>query len=306
MLAGENALGKYLSHRPDRNGGGSELLLVIGLARDIKSASLVDDLSESFVYLPLQQQQRSARKREGPLTELACQQGALVQNNTKENEGHAQSDPRRGRTRPFAPMIRRRLRPWPTKTVYAFFADFGLAAYTREGEDRWTIPLGPFKSFYEMAASPIVAGDLLVMVCDQQSGSFVIAVDRKTGRARWKTERTDTTIAWARPMVFRPPAGQEQLIVLGSTRLDSYTLQGPDECKQIRVDLVLVGRALRCRHAVDRDLLTGRCRRLDAAGSRARMPAVGTSHCFIAACLSASVPRVRRSVLASAAVFGRI
>jgi outer membrane protein assembly factor BamB len=110
--------------------------------------------------------------------------------------------------------------------VIVFFADFGLAAYTPDGRDRWTLPLGPFKSFYGIGASPILAGDLLIMVCDQQRGSFVIAVDRKTGRERWKTPRPWAPDAWATPMVFRPvgqPA-QEQLIVLGSTRLDAYSL----------------------------------------------------------------------------------
>jgi outer membrane protein assembly factor BamB len=106
----------------------------------------------------------------------------------------------------------------------AFFPDFGLAAYTPEGKDRWDLPLGPFKNFYGMAASPIVAGDLLVLVCDQQSGSFLLALDRKTGRQRWKTERGAAGIGWATPMVFRPQEGPAQLIVLGSTRLDSYYL----------------------------------------------------------------------------------
>ena len=38
--------------------------------------------------------------------------------------------------------------------VVAFFPDFGLVAYTPDGKDRWTLPLGPFTSFYGMAASP--------------------------------------------------------------------------------------------------------------------------------------------------------
>ena len=109
--------------------------------------------------------------------------------------------------------------------VVAFFPDFGLAAYTPEGKDRWTLPLGPFKNFYGMAASPIVAGELVVLVCDQQSGSFLLALDRKTGRQRWKTERGQATIGWATPMVFRPSEGPAQLIVLGSTRLDAYYLE---------------------------------------------------------------------------------
>jgi outer membrane protein assembly factor BamB len=76
-----------------------------------------------------------------------------------------------------------------------------------------------------MAASPILAGGLVVQVCDQQSGSFLLAVDRKTGRQRWRTERPASGIGWATPMVFRPSQGQVQLIVLGSTRLDSYYLE---------------------------------------------------------------------------------
>ena len=108
--------------------------------------------------------------------------------------------------------------------VYVFFPDLGLISYTPEGKERWRHPLGPFKNFYGMAASPIVAGDLVVLVCDQQAGSFVIAVDRNTGLQRWKTERPGMTIGFATPTVFRPAKGPAELIVLGSTRLDSYYL----------------------------------------------------------------------------------
>ena len=108
--------------------------------------------------------------------------------------------------------------------VYVFFPDFGLVSYTAEGKERWRHPLGPFRNFYGMAASPVVAGDLVALVCDQQSGSFVIALDRATGLQRWKTERPGMTVAWATPMVFRPAKGPAELIVLGSTRLDSYYL----------------------------------------------------------------------------------
>jgi outer membrane protein assembly factor BamB len=108
--------------------------------------------------------------------------------------------------------------------VVAFFADFGLAAYTADGKDRWTTPLGPFKNFYGMAGSPIIVGDMVVLVCDQQSGSFMLALDRATGRQRWKTARPEATLAFTTPMVFRPKQGPAQLIVLGSTRIDGYQL----------------------------------------------------------------------------------
>jgi outer membrane protein assembly factor BamB len=108
--------------------------------------------------------------------------------------------------------------------VFVFFPDFGLVSYTPEGKERWRHPLGPFRNFYGMAASPVVAGDLVALVCDQQTGSFVIALDRSTGLQRWKTERPGMTVGWATPTVFRPAKGPAELIVLGSTRLDSYYL----------------------------------------------------------------------------------
>lgn len=108
--------------------------------------------------------------------------------------------------------------------VVAFFADFGLVAYTPDGKDRWSAPLGPFKNFYGMAASPILAGNMVIQVCDQQKGSFLLALDRKTGKQRWRTDRNGSDIGWATPMVFRPENAPVQLIVLGSTRLDSYYL----------------------------------------------------------------------------------
>lgn len=107
--------------------------------------------------------------------------------------------------------------------VVVFFAEFGLIAYSADGKDRWSLPMGPFKNFYGMAASPILAGDMVVQVIDQQNGSFLLALDRKTGKQRWKTERTQD-IGWATPMVFRNAGGPAQLIVLGSARLDSYYL----------------------------------------------------------------------------------
>lgn len=108
--------------------------------------------------------------------------------------------------------------------VVVFFADFGLAAYTPEGKDRWSLPLGPFKSFYGMAGSPVLTGDLVVLLCDQRSGSFLIALDRKTGVQRWRRERPQAVEGWATPIVFRPTSGTKdtELVVLGSTRLEAY------------------------------------------------------------------------------------
>ena len=108
--------------------------------------------------------------------------------------------------------------------VVAFFPEFGLVSYNNDGQVRWTSRLGPFKNFYGMAGSPIIDGSTVVLVCDQQTGSFVIALDRSTGRPLWKTARSGMIIGWSTPMVFRTAGTSADLIVLGSARLDAYDL----------------------------------------------------------------------------------
>ena len=108
--------------------------------------------------------------------------------------------------------------------VVAFFPDFGLVAYGTDGQVRWTMHLGPFRNFYGMAGSPIIADGSVVLVCDQQAGAFVIAVDRTTGRQRWKVERPGVRIGWSTPIVFRAIQSRTDVIVLGGTRLDAYDL----------------------------------------------------------------------------------
>ena len=88
--------------------------------------------------------------------------------------------------------------------VVAFFPDFGLVAYANDGKEAGRHPLGPFRNFYGMGASPIIVRDAVVLVCDQAAGSFLLALERASGRVRWKTERTGRTVGWATPMVFRP------------------------------------------------------------------------------------------------------
>jgi outer membrane protein assembly factor BamB len=109
--------------------------------------------------------------------------------------------------------------------VVVFFADVGLVAYAPDGKEQWRTPLGPFKNFYGMAGSPIITGNTVILVCDQMTGSFMVAVDRKTGRERWRRPRPGATVSWTTPMVFAPGGGAApQLVVLSSTRLDGYAL----------------------------------------------------------------------------------
>jgi len=108
------------------------------------------------------------------------------------------------------------------QNVYAFFADFGLLAYGPDGNELWRMPLGPFNNPFGHGASPILAGDALLMVCDQDAGSFLLAVDKRTGRVLWRTERPHAQRGYATPILYQAPGGRQQVIVAGSYRLSGY------------------------------------------------------------------------------------
>lgn len=109
------------------------------------------------------------------------------------------------------------------KNVYAFFGEFGLISYGPDGAERWRLPLGPFNSFYGMAGSPVLAGNTLVMVCDHRANSFITAVDARNGEVLWKTNRNNFE-GYSTPVIYTPKKGSAQVIVLGSSSLDAYSL----------------------------------------------------------------------------------
>jgi outer membrane protein assembly factor BamB len=108
------------------------------------------------------------------------------------------------------------------KNVYVFFPDYGLVSYTFAGEERWRRPLGPFSNVYGMGGSPILAGDLVVLVCDQSRGSFAAAFRQSDGREVWRAPRPDAVSGHSTPIVYDPPGGPLQVIAPGSFRMDYY------------------------------------------------------------------------------------
>ena len=106
--------------------------------------------------------------------------------------------------------------------VYVFFGDVGLVSYDHGGAERWRLPLGPFNNVYGMGASPIIARDLVILACDQQQGSFLIAVDAGTGVVRWQVPRPEAKSGHATPILYEPDGGPLQILTVGSFLLTSY------------------------------------------------------------------------------------
>jgi outer membrane protein assembly factor BamB len=106
--------------------------------------------------------------------------------------------------------------------VYVFFPDYGLVAYNAAGRELWKLPLGPFNNIYGMGASPVIAGNLLILACDQSLGSYVMALDKRTGKQVWKVDRPEAKSGHSTPILWRGPDGRDQVLLPGSFLLTSY------------------------------------------------------------------------------------
>jgi outer membrane protein assembly factor BamB len=100
------------------------------------------------------------------------------------------------------------------ENVYVFFKDFGLLSYDGTGKVRWRVPLGPFVNSMGLGASPIIAGDSIVLQIDQLAGSYIAAFDRRNGELRWKTAREESE-SWATPLLYHPPGLPPMILTAG-------------------------------------------------------------------------------------------
>ena len=118
--------------------------------------------------------------------------------------------------------------------VYTFFGDFGLIAYSPEGDELWRRPLGPFSNLHGMASSPVLVGDKLIVLCDQDVDAYLLAVDKSSGETLWRTERPEAVHGFATPTVFRPRGERPQIIIPGSYRLASYDAETGERLWSVR------------------------------------------------------------------------
>jgi outer membrane protein assembly factor BamB len=90
------------------------------------------------------------------------------------------------------------------------------------GDVEWTTEIGPQRTRREFgeAGSPALAGDLLIVVADQEDESFIYALDKKTGKEKWKQARDENT-TWTTPLVLANE-DQLQVIVNGTNAVRSY------------------------------------------------------------------------------------
>jgi outer membrane protein assembly factor BamB len=114
------------------------------------------------------------------------------------------------------------------RIVVAWFGSQGIYAYDVDGTFRWKVDLGRVDMgaydipTYEWgpASSPIIWNGLVIVQCDTQADSFLLALNAETGETVWKTERKELP-SWGTPTVVTMPAGPE-LVTNASNYIRGY------------------------------------------------------------------------------------
>ena len=105
--------------------------------------------------------------------------------------------------------------------VYVHFGASGTAALTKDGQIVWKQRF-PYESQHGNGGSPIVYGDLLILSCDGADDASVIALDKKTGKTRWRTwRRQPYDQAYSTPLVIRV-GERDEVVSVGAYRAAAY------------------------------------------------------------------------------------
>ena len=111
------------------------------------------------------------------------------------------------------------------KYVFAFFGSRGLFCYTMAGELVWQKDFAALRMFMNFGEGAWTAldGDKLLVVLDQEGESFLLALDKTTGRELWRTPRQGNT-NWSGPYIT-VVNGRKQVVVSASREVCGYDLE---------------------------------------------------------------------------------
>ena len=116
--------------------------------------------------------------------------------------------------------------------VYVHFGAHGTACLTQSGEIIWKIKLDYDNGQHGPGGSPVIYDNLLIVSCDGRDVQYVVALDKLTGKTRWKKLREGFQ-AYTTPLIVRLPAG-DQVISPGAFRAIAYEPRTGKELWQVR------------------------------------------------------------------------
>jgi len=109
--------------------------------------------------------------------------------------------------------------------VIAYFESRGVHVYDVHGTKVWEKDLGDkqMRNEFGEGSTPVLFGNSLVIVWDHQGQSFIVSLDKRTGKELWRVNR-DEIDTWATPLVVAVD-GRHQVVVPAMNKIRSYDLE---------------------------------------------------------------------------------
>ena len=111
------------------------------------------------------------------------------------------------------------------KHLFVSFGSYGIYCFDFNGKQIWEKDLGvrmKMRNDFGEGAAPVVYGDRLIQTFDQETGSFVVVLDKRNGKELWRKSR-DEVSAWSTPLVVEHK-GKKQTIISATKKVRSYDL----------------------------------------------------------------------------------
>ncbi len=108
--------------------------------------------------------------------------------------------------------------------VIAHFGSRGIFCYDMQGKLAWQKDLGDMttRNGFGEGSSPALHGNTLVVNWDHEGASFIVALDKRSGKELWRVNREEIT-SWSTPLVVTHE-GKIQVIVNATNRVRAYDL----------------------------------------------------------------------------------
>ena len=109
--------------------------------------------------------------------------------------------------------------------VYAWFGNGQVVALDMKGALVWSrhlgLEYGSFLNQWGHGSSPVLHGGSLILLVDHRPAAYLLALDKKTGKERWKADRGSERVSHSTPFVV-PGSKGDEMVVNSSVRIDAY------------------------------------------------------------------------------------
>jgi outer membrane protein assembly factor BamB len=108
--------------------------------------------------------------------------------------------------------------------IYAYFGSRGLYCLDMKGNLKWERDFGQLSKHMNFGegSSPTIYEDKIIVTWDHTGQSFIVALNKKTGKDIWKVDRDEAT-SWATPYIVEV-GGKPQVITSATKLIRSYDL----------------------------------------------------------------------------------